>query len=69
MAIEMLDLNAVWGKIAAGFKGGPRWKMPKNNPNPSSFKDGPSAEARTVQQANMTTGGSVFGGKTFSSRK
>lgn len=69
MAIQLLDLNSAWAKIKAGFKGGPFFKSPGINPNPTMFKDGVDSAARQVQQATATPKGSVFGGKTFSGRK
>jgi hypothetical protein len=68
MAVEMLDVKKVWGKIKAGFTGG---KFYANIPaHPARrFVNGIDPMASESMGISMTPKYPVFGGKGFSDRK
>lgn len=68
MAIELLDENKTWGKIKAGFKGGPFYRRPSPKQT-FSYSSGVEEVTRRAQNTSGATPKSAFGGRTFSSRK
>ncbi len=70
MTVPLLDVNAMWSKIKAGWKESPMWNRPSQNPNPTDYKEGRNPMAMQVQLVgNAPKPASAFGGKTFSQRK
>lgn len=66
--IELLDVKKQWSRIKAGFSSGVQFKTPAGQPS-HRFVDGIDPSVKATQQMPESSAKSVFGGKSFSSRK